>query len=263
MSKKSRWTKPEVIDGIATLKLHSWKYFYDFVRQEMLDYAHYVWRGDRRDDRPLLPSFDRIYKGKERVYIEKRMRQHLTAFKLAARGRRGLNPPKIDDDNDWWALGQHNGLDTPLLDWTRSPFVALFFAFEKVCPQQTACRAVYAINPSVCEVKSKDLYGPLSRSDRPDVVEFFSPLQDENARLVNQNGLFSRCTAGKSLDAWVKEHFSGQSKGGVLIKVLIPDSDRDECLRTLNKMNINHLTLYPDLYGASHFTNMLESIEHY
>lgn len=263
MPKKSRWNKQNYTKGIATLRLQSWKYFYDFVRQEMLDFDHYVWRGDRCDNRPMLPSYDRKYVGQDRALIEKRMVAHLEAFKLATRGRRGLNPPNVVNDNAWWALGQHNGLDTPLLDWTRSPFVALFFAFEKEREPKTPCRAIYAINPNSCKIKSDEIVKYHAGNDRPDIVEFFTPLQDENARLVNQNGLFSRCTAGKPLDDWVSEHFADKLKGAILLKILVPDTGRDECLRTLNKMNINHLTLYPDLYGASHFTNTLDSIKHY
>jgi hypothetical protein len=229
----------------------------------MLDYSHYVWRGDRCDDRPLIPSFDRKYPGKSRAYIEKKMAKHLETFRLAVRGRRGINPPKIDAENDWWALGQHYALDTPLLDWTHSPFVALFFAFEKVKTPQTDCRAVYAVSPGACAKKSDEIMQNQASTVRPDIVEFFSPLQDENSRLVNQNGLLSRCTAGKPLDTWISEKFAAETKKGIMIKLLIPDEDREKCLRTLNKMNINHLTLFPDIYGASSFTNMLNAISKY
>jgi hypothetical protein len=87
-------------------------------------------------------------------------------------------------------------------------------------------------------------------------------MQDENSRLINQNGLFSRCTAGRALEQWVHEQWPSYSKG-VLIKMLIPDRGRTDCLRSLNKMNINHLTLFPDLHGASSYTNMTTSINKY
>lgn len=263
MARPKRWETISFKDSVWTIQLASWKYFHDYVTQQMLDYSHYVWRGYRIDKRQLLPSFDRKYYGKSQRIIETKLNNHLKQFQLAVRGRRGKNPPKLIDENDWWALGQHHGLSTPLLDWTRSPFVALFFAFEKVKKPQTRNRAVYAINPGGCESKRKEIIknheGPL----RADFVEFFSPFQDENSRLVNQSGLFSRCTPGKPLENWVEHHFPGEENGGTLLRILFPDSGRNECLRTLNKMNINYLTLFPDLYGASYHSNTIDDIPKY
>jgi len=65
------------------------------------------------------------------------------------------------------------------------------------------------------------------------------------------------------LDTWVTDKFAGDNKQGILLKILVPNEDCEECLRTLNKMNINHLTLFPDLYGASRFTNTLDAIAKY
>lgn len=262
MARPKRWETINIENGVWTIQLTSWKYFHDYVTQQMLDYSHYVWRGDRLDKRPLLPSFDRKHQGKSQRIIENRLKSHLEQFKLSARGRRGANPSELKSENDWLALGQHNGLSTPLLDWTRSPFVALFFAFERVKRPQTRNRAVYAINPRSCESKTKEIVENHTGHLRADFVEFFSPFQDENSRLVNQSGLFSRCTPGKPLESWVEQYYPGHERG-ILIKILFPDIGRNECLRTLNKMNINYLTLFPDLYGASHHVNTIDDIAKY
>lgn len=260
MARKARWEQLSLQDGVMEVRLSSWKYLFDFVTQKMLDYNHYVWRGVRCDDRQLVASFDRSRIGQTRKDIERQQRIHLDIFKRSACGRRGQSPNRLESDNDWWALGQHYGLKTPLLDWTRSPFVAMFFAFEKTGPKQTANRALYAINPATCDSTSKNICD--GASGEKESVTFFTPFQDENPRLINQNGLFSRCTAGITIEDWVRKHYQGM-RGAILIKFLVPNKNRDTCLKTLNKMNINHLTLFPDLYGASNFANMSSAIDKY
>jgi hypothetical protein len=33
--------------GVLDVNVSSWKHFHDYVVTEMLDYAHYIWRGQR------------------------------------------------------------------------------------------------------------------------------------------------------------------------------------------------------------------------
>ncbi|NQV03672.1 MAG: hypothetical protein HQ542_13570, partial [Bacteroidia bacterium] len=93
-------------------------------------------------------------------------------------------------------------------------------------------------------------------------MEFIKPFSDENQRLVNQSGLFSRAPDDTDIKTWVTEHFS-DSNSYTLMKILVPNKDREISLRTMNRMNINHLTLFPDLYGASIFCNLFAEIKKY
>jgi hypothetical protein len=55
-----------------------------------------------------------------------------------------------------------------------------------------------------------------------------------------------------------------RGKSGVyLYKIIIPDILRAEILRALNRMNINHLSLFPDLVGASQFCNLKAEVTDY
>ena len=87
-------------------------------------------------------------------------------------------------------------------------------------------------------------------------------MSDENARLVSQGGLFTRAPDGVPLDDWVRANFKGEKKA-ILAKFTVPNGDREDCLRSLNRMNINHLSLFPDLYGAGAFCNLDLEISNY
>lgn len=251
------------MNGVREIELYSWKYFHDFVYQEMLERTLYIWRGQRDANWSLVSTLDRALEGR---LSDKLISRHLENFKFSARGRRGVNPDGNLTENDWWALGQHYGLATPLLDWTHSPFAAAYFAFHQNKKSQSNRRAVWAFSTFSSQKKSKEIRAKWEsgeHSSPPSIVEFFRPMTNENSRLVNQAGLFTRTPVGVALDDWVKENFYGEKKRAMLIKITIPDGDRDDCLRSLNRMNINHLSLFPDLYGAGAFCNAGLSISNY
>jgi len=266
MARTARWKEGDIEDGIYKVNLASWKYFHDYVVQEMLDFSHYIWRGQHDDTWVLDSSLDRVLRRTNHV-TPQAAANHLLRFKRSIRGRRGSNPSKIEQENEWWALGQHHGLATPLLDWTESPFVALYFAFENAKPEaHRRPRAVWAMSGGVVN-KSRAMMDAAAKATPPQPapagLEIIRPLQDENARLVAQSGLFTKGPLGVSVDRWIRQSYSGDKSQGILLKLTIPDTGREECLRTLNKMNINPRSLFPDLAGSSLYCNMSLGIPSY
>jgi hypothetical protein len=259
--------KSSAVDGIEKVKLTSWRDFYSYVNQTLPNPQDYIFRGQRLAAWRLESSIDRtMRKLGPRINRARITARHLEQFQLAARTRRGANPKHLDE-LEYWALGQHYGLWTPLLDWTESPFVALYFAFEEENEARHETRAVFALSRPLVNARCESIRKaqPFGSPARPDIVEFITPETDENARLVSQGGLFTRGTVGVAIEEWVSIQFGGNSQDIALAKILVPEKkgDRFEILRTLNRMNINHRSLFPDVEGSAKFCNMRLSVTKY
>jgi hypothetical protein len=72
-----------------------------------------------------------------REYDREAERNFTNRFRARA-GTRHQTLPSYDDSGMWLSLMQHYGLPTRLLDWTRSPLIALYFALEKYVYERSA-----------------------------------------------------------------------------------------------------------------------------
>jgi FRG domain/Domain of unknown function (DUF3387) len=217
-----------------------------------------VFRGQRRYDWTLSPSLGRL--DARGIVSEGVAAEQLQFFRRAVRGRladRSL--VDIGEEDELWAVGQHHGLYTPLIDWTHSPYVALFFAFEQDDPKAEAenpFRALYVLNKTHVEAE-----------DRCPDVRILEPRKDDHGRLVNQAGLFTLSAYGNTLENSlidslheevledVDEGEEEQVLARYLCKIYIPNEDREGCLRHLRWMNVHHASLFPDLIGAASYCN--------
>ena len=150
----------------------------------LLDLGDFVWRGQRQDW-SLRSRFQREVTDNRLETLEKLRR----AFERAIRGRRGTNPPSLNNGFALWSLGQHYGLPTPLLDWTESPFVAAYFACcEEPVKGEKPYRYVYGLSWDITR------WGPSPSAGTPPVspyIAFEDTPSDENAQLLSQKGLFT------------------------------------------------------------------------
>lgn len=224
-----------------------------------------IYRGHRRYDWPLTPSLGRF--DPRNIITEEVAETQLRLFRRAVRGRiSDRTLVELDEEYELWSVGQHHGLLSPLLDWTYSPYVALFFAFEKEDPRQgeldNPYRALYVLNKSHVEAE-----------DKCPNVSVLEPRKDDHGRLVNQAGLFTFSAYENTLENYLIDSLRDEVLGEVseeneaeelakyICKIYIPNEERAECLRHLRMMNVHHASLFPDLLGAAQYCNILVAEE--
>ena len=225
-------------------EIYDWNDFKEKISEAYSDRYHFIFRGHSDRDWKLESTLTRLI---QRVSSEfdpaKIESEHLKNFRMKIRGLRGKNPPQLNDD-EIWSLGQHYGLATPLLDWSESPYIAAYFAFENPNSCDSGWRTIYALNKF-----------SLIRDDnfiKANTVSFITPMVDENPRIVAQAGLFTKTVTGQSLEDWLTENNLTKH----LTKFHIEDSYRLDAINDLRLMNITGSTIYPDLHGASIACNM-------
>lgn len=184
----------------------------------------------------------------------------LANFKDLAIGLPEIHTKELVTDDDWWTLGRHYGLTTPLLDWTKSPYVAAFFAFteflEQVSPGVTRAGSL-----DVKRVLSQNITGRVAiwsfMSERlseepglPDGLEIVQIRTDIGHRQRAQRGVFTRLTHDRytCLEDFVE---SLRPVEPPLRQYLIPGWEAAKAVTELRMMNITSATLFPDLTGAA------------
>jgi hypothetical protein len=195
----------------------------------------------------LQSSFDRNVQSQDQRDRTEKLKHHLDNFKEAM----NKSYPNVlpQDDVDIWALGQHYGLKTPLLDWTLSPFIAAYFAFiERIDQndQNDHYRYIYALNRSLERLIAKQKKASqILSSDRS--VPFIDQLPYPNPRFMAQKGIFTKAFQGNDIWKYVEGFSKKRPNEVIIVKFRIPTKDREMCLYELHEMNINHMSLLLDL----------------
>ncbi|WP_081076368.1 FRG domain-containing protein [Burkholderia cepacia] len=175
----------------------------------------------------------------------------------------------------WLSVMQHYGVPTRLIDFTESPYIALYFALEAYSPQSKADFAIFAIDyssimeRSIGHICSKDSGFRETRETVyakqdaifDEVVDRFSyPIawitepRRLNVRLDRQAGCFL-LSGDKGIR--IKDVLDTAAYNGVcLYKFHIASSLYESIFALLRKMNITSKSLYGDLDGLARSIRM-------
>lgn len=242
---------------MQVIKLARWQ---DFIEQTGA-LNGWAFRGELSAQWPLMTSLARRLQNycPDRALWPLREARALRIFRRKAHNYLD-DGSALGDDLRCLALMQHHGAPTRLLDFTKSPYVAAFFALADAVDDA----AVYALNTPVLWSATPRFDPTLTReridprtpgnyeryflgNDRP--IVWFGEPSEMDRRLVAQSGLF---VLPGQLDRPLAEILDGYEQDApMLIKYVLPLALRAEAMEALYRMNVTHATLFPDLEGLA------------
>jgi len=241
-------------------RVESWEEFVELIESEELD--GWAFRGQRVASWPLYSALSRylIRFAPDPAEWSEKERRGIRIFRRKAH-QFVLDPSALAEDLRCLALMQHHGAPTRLLDFTKSPFVAAFFALQRA----TDDAAVWAINtPVLWRVSLRSESGtPIDRDEidpreRGKFEEYYLPNEypfvwtgephTMDTRLVAQSGTFViPGVLDRPVEDIIREY---PDAGNLLRKIVLPaDRFRRRALQSLYRMNITNSSLFPDLEG--------------
>lgn len=227
---------------IREILFPNWEHFKTKISEhlfpnQMFRRGKYLFRGHSDPSWKLVPTFDRMFAN------QSRSRRLLIADELLVRFKRSLEgftlpAEALASDSMLLAMGQHYGLPTRLLDWTESPYIAAFFAFNR--------SALWGAVDQRVTIWVLDSENPIWSTHYG--VEIIDVPSFGNQRIRNQSGKF---TLSKTPFAALEDYVEAHGDDGALQRYMLPASDSTRALADLDAMGIHHATVYPEIEGAA------------
>ena len=230
---------------------------------------NYVFRGHSVAEWKLIPSLERIISTEkwDAGYVTKLEDYSLSQFKSRFHLYDRENKSPVSK-LEWLSIMQHYGTPTRLLDFSTSPFMALYFAIENNALAYPSDCAIYAIDFSAVMKKSVSIineicpelgldfmvvsqeqniyYDEIIDNSHFDVIWITEP-QQLNARLDRQGGSFILSgNKGVRLEELL---FSEPYSDCDIQKIIVQKKFFPNVYALLNKINISSRTVYGDLQG--------------
>ncbi len=154
---------------------------------------------------------------------------------------------------EFMAYLRHNGFPSPLLDWTRSPYIAAFFAFRDIYRRKKdAFAAECPVLTGICDHVSIFVFREFEEltkewDDQEPHILALGPTITTHRNHYLQQSEYLFCIGKESNGEWIFANYQDvtpRENQDVLIKYNIPISEQQKVLKKLDTMNITAYSLF-------------------
>ena len=255
--------------GPDTIEIKSWGDFANSVpafqgNDDPLE-DRYIYRGQGDTTWDLIPSLTRY--GKKLNLTHQRLhaiecealiefRKHAHLFLPSSK----IHPE--DEVSAWWLLMQHHGASTRILDWTFSPYVALYFAVEH---RSDIDGALWVVHIKTVEDYMKRTFHNFGHPQEDERGHYLNPNPDNKLYVLRPGTQTERMGAQQTVFAISTnvlanhgEIFTNAAPDTreihTFTKFVVPGPLKQEFKRRLREMNIGARVLFPGIDGLGRAT---------
>lgn len=216
----------------------------------------WVFRGQSVSEWGLIPSISRIFLNRG-ITLERSEAIERTIYRefTSKAHNYGINKSKIFESGEevlWLSIMQHYGVPTRILDWSESPYIALYYSINSDLDKDGSLYYYnsHALGNVVPAIKNPFLKSIEEIRDDKSISTIV--LNYHTLRSNGHQGCFSITNNllldhEKLLEIHLKEmeEYSSQLFG----KIIIPSDLKSVLLARLRRMNIKPDTIYQDAFG--------------
>lgn len=227
-------------------KKTNWENFKKYISK--LGNKKFLYRGQKEAWR-LRTSFHRTGRNDVQRFISEDIQ--ILHKHLSARTKHVFNLENGNENGAFFNLVQHHGYPTPLLDWTYSPYVAAYFAYQNVTREDVNSATsknkvrIFLFDQEAWKTDYKQHLHLSTANLHLSIGEFMAI---ENERMIPQQAA-STVTNIDDIESYIT--VCEQARNKTFLQAFdLPLSERDKVLHELRYMGITAGSMFPGLDGA-------------